>query len=347
MQTDELHRVLAHYDLGELKTARRVERGFVNENWDLTTSRGRYFLKRRHPDLCDPGVIHAQHALVEHLRRKGFPAPAILPTVGGATLLALDGECYEIHEYVAGAPYDDDRPAHFCQAASTLGHYHACVQGFAPRALHDLDELYTPAVLNANLDNLVAAWEPGSITQQLAAHADDLAARYASHGDLPHLVIHGDYYAGNLLFEDDRVVAVVDYDKVRWQPRVVELGEALIYFASPRPGLGHLEHLVYGGFLHWEPFVHFLRHYARVVTLDGDEIRALPDYVRCIWLSVSLRCLLQREPRPVDTLAALREVLALGDWARDNARQMSEYARQMVEYAQRANRPPDGHHQTQ
>ncbi len=330
MQTGELRRILAHYDLGELKTARRVERGFVNDNWDLTTSQERYFLKRRHPDLCNPGVIHAQHALVEYLRQQGFPAPTILSTAGGATLLALDGECYEIHEYVAGAPYDDDRPAHFRRAASTLGHYHTRVRNFAPQALRDLGELYTPVILSANLGNLAAAWELGAdltqIVRQLTAHADDLASRYASHGDLPHLVIHGDYYAGNLLFRGDRVVAVVDYDKARWQPRVVELAEALIYFAAPRPGHGCLKHLVYGGFMNWEPFTRFLRHYARVITLDEGEIRALPDYVRCLWLSVSLQRLLERGPRPVDASAALHEVLALGDWARDNTPQMIEYA---------------------
>ena len=331
-ETGELRRVLAHYDLGELKTARRVERGFVNDNWELEMIQGHYFLKHRHPDLCNPDVIHAQHAQVEHLRQQRFPAPAILPTTSGATLLALDGECYEIHEHVAGAPYDDDQPAHFRKAASTLGHYHTCVWGFAPQALRGLGALYDPAILATNLGNLTAAWQlerdPGlaQIVRQLAAHAGDLASRYAKHGDLPHLVIHGDYYAGNLLFEGDRVVAVVDYDKARWQPRVVELAEALIYFASPRPGRGRLKHLVYGGFLHWEPFTRFLRHYARAATPDEDEIRALPDYVRCIWLAVSLQRLCERDPRPAEALAALREVLALGDWARENAQRMIEYA---------------------
>jgi homoserine kinase type II len=322
--------VLGHYDLGELRTARRVERGFVNDNWELEMTRGHYFLKRRHPHLRDPDVIYAQHALVEHLRQTGFPAPVILPTVGGATLLVLNGECYEIQEYIVGAPYEDDRPVHFREAASTLGLYHTHIQGFAPRALRGLGELYSPAILNANLADLTDAWQLehnpdlAQIVRQLEAHADDLAARYAAHGVLPHLVIHGDYYAGNLLFDGDRIVGVVDYDKARWQPRVVELAEALIYFASPRPGQGHLKRLVYPGFLDWESFTRFLRYYVRVVTLDGDEIRALPDYIRCIWLSVSLQRLLEKGPRPVEALEALREVLALGNWARDNIQRMIE-----------------------
>ncbi|MGA9350112.1 MAG: phosphotransferase [Anaerolineae bacterium] len=322
----ELARVLSYYDLGELRTTRRIERGFVNDNWVVETGRGRYFLKRRHPDLRRPDLIRVQHDLVEWLRQAGFPAPTIVPTVSGETFLVLDGEFYEIHEYIEGQPYDHDRPAHFDEAALTLGRYHTRVKGFAPQALRNLGELYSPTILSGNLTKLTEAWgldhDPSlaQIVGQLEVHALDLAARFAGHGALPHLVIHGDYYAGNLLFDGDCIVGVVDYDKARWQPRVVELAEALIYFASPRPG--HLKHLVYPGFLDWEPFTRFLHSYACVIVPDENEVRALADYVRCIWLSISLQRLLEKGPRPAEALEALREVLALGDWAKANTRRM-------------------------
>ncbi len=328
---NELCRVLGYYNLGELRTIHRVERGFVNENWIVETNQGRYFLKRRHPHLRQPDVIRVQHALVKHLRQAGFPAPAVVPTADGETLLILDSECYEIQEYIEGTPYVHTNPAHFQEAASTLSLYHARVQGFVPQALCDLGNLYSPAILSANLTNLTAAWElerdPDltQIVRRLETHASDLTTRFANHGALPHLVIHGDYYAGNLLFVVDRIVGVVDYDKTRWQPRVVELAEALIYFASPRPG--HLKHLVYPGFLRWEPFARFLHHYARATPLDENEALALPDYIRCIWLAISLQRLLEKDPRPTEAPEALREALALGDWAATNAPQMAKHVR--------------------
>lgn len=325
--SDELRRVLSHYDLGEFRSAHRVEQGFVNENWVVETGRGRYFLKRRHPDLRDPAAIAAQHALMAYLRRAGFPAPGLISTTDGDTLLALDGELYEIQEYIAGTAYDHRQPAHFWEAALALGRYHTLVEGFTARVL-ERGDLYSPALVRANLDRLAAAWRLRDAQNGirayavLASHADDLAARFAEHGALPHLVIHGDYYAGNLLFAGDRLVGVVDYDKARRQPRVVELAEALIYFASPRPG--HLQHLVYLGFLQWEPFERFLRGYACSITLDEHEICALPDYVRCIWLQISLQRLWEKGARPVWAQEALQEVLALGEWARANARRMGE-----------------------
>ena len=328
---EKLARVLGYYALGGLKAARRTEHGFVNDNWIVETGRGRYFLKRRHPRLRQPDLIRAQHDLIERLRQAGFPAPTIVPTATGETFLVLGGEFYEIHAHIEGEPYDHDRPAHLEEAALTLGHYHIHVEGFAPQALRDLGGLYSPAILSTILAHLTEAWQLdrdpdlARARRQLEAQAADLTICFAGHGALPHRVIHGDYYAGNLLFDGDRIVGVVDYDKARWQPRVVELAEALIYFASPRPG--HLKHLVYPGFLDWEPFARFLQNYARAAVLVENEMRALLDYIRCIWLAVSLKRLLEKGPRPPEALEALREVLTLGNWASANARQMVKVAR--------------------
>ncbi|MFL7794584.1 MAG: phosphotransferase [Anaerolineae bacterium] len=329
-----LNQVLSHYDIGASCGARPVERGFVNETRRIETPSGTYFLKHYHPNLYHPEIIRAQHALIAHLRQTGFPAPTILPTANGDTLLMLDGELYEIQTYIAGTFYDHKQPAHFEEAARMLGRYHACVAGFAPQALRNLGELYSPEILHANLVALIDAWEIerdpdlAQITRQLAAQADDLTIRLTAHGVLPHLIIHGDYYADNLIFEGDCITGVVDYDKARWQPRVIELAETLIYFASPRPG--HLKHLVYPGILEWESFERFLHHYASVVSLAENEIRALPDYVRCIWLQMSLKRLSEKGTRSPEAPEALREVLALGDWAKTNRRRMVELAQAAI-----------------
>jgi Ser/Thr protein kinase RdoA (MazF antagonist) len=322
--------VLRDYDLGELRGARRVEHGFVNDNWILETTRGRYFLKRRHPALRNPNIIHAQHVLIKHLRQSGFPAPIIVPTRSGGTLLMASGEFYEIQEHIEGEPYERTSRAHLEVAAATLGLYHVCVRGFVPQALGHPESLYDPVLLTTSLDELIEAWELdqdaslADTIEHLGSHAVDLSTRFGGHGELPHLVIHGDFYGGNLIFEGDCIAGVVDYDKACWRPRVVELAEALIYFASPASG--HLKHVAYPGFLEWETFSLFLRHYARSVSSDDgehillgvDEARTLPDYIRCIWLCSSLRYLAEKGPRPADTQDVLQEVLALGDWAAAN-----------------------------
>jgi homoserine kinase type II len=328
MTEAELASVLRYYPLGKLRAAQRPERGFVNDNWIVDTTRGRYFLKHRHPDLAVPTFIRAEHALTTRLRIDGFPAPALVPTARGKTLLSLDGECYEIQEYIEGSHCNHQQSAHLKAAAETLGRYHILVRGFAPAALCHPHDLYSPTLLSTNLSSLAQAWQMNRdsglapLATQLTSHATSLATRFTKHGKLPRLIIHGDYYADNLLFRGNRIVGVVDYDKACWQPRVVEIAEALIYFASPQPA--GLKHLVYPGVLNWEPFGRFLQAYAHTATLSQHEVEALPDYVSCIWLQISLQRLLEKGHRSAAAQEALHEVLTLGNWASANAPKMIE-----------------------
>ena len=239
----ELGRALGSYNLlGKLRAARRIKRGFVNDNWAVETAQGNYFLKRRHPHLRRPDLI--------------------------------------------------------------------------------------PAILRTTLTDLSEAWgldrDPNlaQIAGQLEAHALDLAARLAGRSALPHLVIHGDYYGGNLLFDGDRIVGVVDYDKARWQPRVVELAEALIYFTTERPG--HLKHIVYSGTLDLGVIHQFLAAYTDMVSLSEPEIHALPHLIRMIWLCASLNPPLEPLMSPEAAPQAVPEVLALAGWAQTHASDIVE-----------------------
>ncbi len=209
--------------------------------------------------------------------------------------------------------------------------------------------------MTENLTRLKETWEVergstlAKIVRKLESQAADLAARFAEHERLPNLVIHGDYHSGNLLFEGNRIVGVVDYDKACWQPRIVELAEALIYFASSRPG--HLKHLVYPGVLDWDKFASFLDSYSCAVSSDDvktveghdsrwpihekdrdpfpghailqtNEAHALPDYIHSIWLSVSLQRLLETDCPSTIALEALHEILLLGTWSAENRQHM-------------------------
>ncbi len=242
----------------------------------------------------------------------------------------MDSDWYEIQEYIEGTAYDHEQPAHLEEAALTLGRYHTLVRGFGPRALHRPDEGVDPALVSRSVTDLSTAWRlphdrnEAEVARQLEAETADLAASFSAHGSLYRLVIHGDYYADNLIFKSDQIVGVVDYDKACWQPRIRELAEALVYFSSPQSR--HMRHIVYSGHLRWEPFSLFLHSYAETGTLNREEIRALPDYIGCIWLLFSLQHLAQEEERPDHALEALEEVLTLYSWAKANADQMRDVA---------------------
>lgn len=316
---ERLADVLAHYDLGMLRAHKRIEQGYVSEIWAVETTGGRYVVKRRHPALSEPCLIRGQHALVRHLCAARFPAPHIVATVRGATFVELDQEIYEVHKYVSGVLCDPARPAHRETAARTLGWYHRAVEGFDHPALHRDRERYGTGALDRISSALQGAWEAGwtpgldRLYQALCWHADDLRAQYKGFGHLRELIIHGDYYAENLILKGNAIAAVVDYDLAHWCARALELAEALIYFA--REPTSRFRYIVYPGVLDLSLIGQFLASYSDLVDLSVAEVCALPHLIRVIWLCASLDPPLRSLISAEAALQAVPEVLALADWA--------------------------------
>jgi Ser/Thr protein kinase RdoA (MazF antagonist) len=204
-----------------------------------------------------------------------------------------------------------------------LGHYHDAVRDFDHKGFHWPRERYGPVALRQILDRLLENWRGQmsprleSLAGELDRNARDLAIRFAALGQLPKLVIHGDYHAGNLILRQGAVVGVVDYDLAHWCWRAMEVAEAVIAFATQHPG--GLRHIVYSGVLDLDAVHRFLVAYAESASLSKAEIHALPDLIRTIWLCASidppLEPILSLEAGP----RALPEILTLAGWAQDKA----------------------------
>jgi homoserine kinase type II len=323
MIDEALITVIAHYDVGQVRQHQRIHHGWVNDHWRVETAGGQYFLKRRHNSLSKPRLIEAQHQLIQHLCDAGFPAPQPVPTRHGPPYLDLDDEIYELYPYIAGALCDVRRPAHWAAAVRTLARYHQTVAVFDHPALHWPDERYGPTALAGIVGRLRQAWRGrtdeglDALVARLVAHADDLRERFAAYAELPALIIHGDYHAGNLILQGDTVVGVVDFDLAHRCWRAMEVAEALIFFATQRTR--RLEHVVYAGVLDLQAVGRFIETYSAASALSRAELEALPHLVRTIWLCAALdpplEPLLSLDRAP----QALPEVLVLADWARAHA----------------------------
>jgi homoserine kinase type II len=333
---NSLNEVLQHYDLGIAYGWERIEHGYVNETWQVLTSTGSYAVRRRHPDLCDPSLVTAQHALIRHLHRAGFPAPEIVSTRRGESYLVLDDGVYEVLALITGA-FGDDRDSTFrAAAARVLAHYHISVQEFDEPALHRLPVRYHPATLTEIVDRLLTD-RPDDVPEgddpllmRLDQHAHEIAAGLRAFTALPALVVHGDYYTQNIIVRDNRIAGVVDYDEAHWAPRAIEVAEALIYFAREELRDDHdrsrFRHIVYTGCLDLGLARQFLSAYCEILPLAPAEIEAFPYLVRLIWMSAALDPPLRPRLRRGQDAAALREVVQLADFGRDHADAIREVA---------------------
>jgi Ser/Thr protein kinase RdoA (MazF antagonist) len=204
-----------------------------------------------------------------------------------------------------------------------LGFYHLAVQGFDHEALHRPVERYGHSALSQIVQSRLESWQPPfsselqALVDELKEHVSDLDSRQAELEQLPELVIHGDYHGANLIFQDHRVVGVVDYDLAHWCTRAMEVAEAMIYFCTdPEP---NFKHIVYTGRLDLKLIQRFVSAYMEETILLEKEIVILPHMIRTIWLCASLDPPLEPPVRTEDAPQALSEMLCLVEWGRTQA----------------------------
>ena len=236
MEADELRRVIAHWDLGEVSSIQELRRGSSKApKVVIESTSGAFLLKRLAHSRTDPDRIAFQHRLHLSLQAAGFPVPELIGLkLNTGTLLELGGFSYELCRYIEGRRFDG-QPHDARSSGSRLA-------GFHDLTLRHLDEAPPGAGFHRRPDVARAASElhqtrpelsEGSCTELARLLDSACKASQQCWGDLPCTVVHGDWHPGNLLFGAFGVSAVLDLETVRAEPRVAELANALLQFSMP------------------------------------------------------------------------------------------------------------------
>jgi homoserine kinase type II len=291
LQPLDIAKVLTFYDLGTLQSVVRALHGYVNETAFVQTSKGCFVVRRNHRRHSPEGH-YQRHALIKWLCARNFPAPALIPTREGETLLTLDGRTYEVMECVNGGEFSPGQPGQVANIAKTLARYHLTVRDFAsppeaytprysPQSILSLTELMLERDMMGDLQ------EPLSWYDRRAAHIRSRTFETSYH-TLPHLLIHGDMHRDNLLFSGEAVTALLDFDQATWDARIVDIADALIAFATSSKNETNLMWGMFQGTLDEDRANEFIAAYASVWALTHSEISTLPTIIELLWLQGEL-----------------------------------------------------------
>jgi homoserine kinase type II len=124
----------------------------------------------------------------------------------------------------------------------TLGRIHSLLQGFKVskdgRNAPASNNISPKAVLDgtARGRRRIREWNPTPIELRLAASVYELAVFVdyvrKDFSDLPHQLVHGDYWDNNVFFSDGQVALVADFDFMGERARIDDLALTLYYTNS-------------------------------------------------------------------------------------------------------------------
>ena len=225
-----------------------VTGGATNTTFELEVSRARYYLRRYRK--LDREAVLREHALIEHVRAHGVPAPKALELEGSSVCEAADGALWTVFEAALGAQvaYTDLTAPHVESAGRMLALLHTATATLSthdyPRRMLAWDgpawvarlERIRAAILQLPALDETDRWALPRVEQQRAWLAD-AACEHAYRPTFPNQVLHGDYHASNLFFTASEVTGVIDWDVPMCLPRAFELVRACFFLCQMQPEL--------------------------------------------------------------------------------------------------------------
>jgi homoserine kinase type II len=240
LDPQQLAEIGARYRIGSPVETKPIAAGTINSNFSLQTERGRYFLRINEGKSLEDVAWEAQ--LLDWLAHHGFPTLAPLLTDSGAGYLDFQGKLLTLFPWSTGHHL----------AASAVTSRHASSLGQALGRLHRLGaqappswlrrSIYDQSHLRVRFNRVIAHCDPSllsavAILQRAMDEAEQSdAVRRASAETL----VHGDLFRDNVLWDENRLVAILDFEQASGGTVAYDLAVCLndwCWDGAPRPTL--------------------------------------------------------------------------------------------------------------
>lgn len=154
--------------------------------------------------------------------------------------------------------------------------------------------------------------------EELGRQLMDFSRHIPKLRSLPHQLIHGDLNASNVLFDSDgKLIAILDFEFVTYDLRVMELAVCLTDVTKPGTDES----------LRWLKIEAFLQGYGSVLKLSQEEIEVIPMLIQLRRLDVFIH-FLGRYWDGVDELGTVKEQIystrARTQWLEENQARLME-----------------------
>lgn len=286
--TAELAVALSYYDLGVVESITDFPRGSRRSpKVGIVCERGKFLLKRRSASSARLDRVQFVHRIQNHLIAARFPVAKLVPSRNaGQTLVQIRDHIYELFEFVAGQSYQHTK-AETYDAGVMLARFHQTTGSFAvppmpaaPRGdYHDAAGVRTGlcaigSTLSSHDSFTGDEAELATLIQFLLGQYDRAAEAVNATGfsTWPQRIIHSDWHPGNLLFRNQKVVAVVDYDAVGYSRLAVDVANGALQFSiigggDPDTWPDHLDE---------ERLAAFLAGYESLIPISNEERQCIP-----------------------------------------------------------------------
>ena len=208
---EELAALIAHYDVGELVSAKGIAEGVSNSNWLIETTgadgAGARFILTMYERRIELDDLPYFLGLLDHLSAKGCPVPRTIHDRSGAAFRMEQGKAVALIEFLPGVSPTQPTPEQARNVGQVLAQMHLASADFGLGRANTMgfaDNLATLESCGAAALASIDAGLPAILEPAREAAALDLSA-------LPSAQIHADLFPDNVLMLGGKVTGLIDF----------------------------------------------------------------------------------------------------------------------------------------
>lgn len=208
---EELARLIAHYDVGELVSAKGIAEGVSNSNWLVETTgstwAGTRFILTLYERRIETRDLPYFLDLLDHLAARGCPVPRTMHDRTGASFRMVEGKAAALIEFLPGVSPTRPTAAQAGSVGAVLAQMHLAARDFPLTRPNAMDFAASAAILDACGAARLATIHPDLPAMLASAHV----AAALDLGALPQSQTHTDLFPDNVLMLGERVTGLIDF----------------------------------------------------------------------------------------------------------------------------------------
>jgi homoserine kinase type II len=214
LREDEIREVLSKYGV-DLIAFHPIAGGASNTNFLIEAHQGKYILTvfeiERHR-------VRYLSKLLNLLERHKFPTSRVLPSSNGNEIIFVRGQAVLLKKFIGGQVIRDLDKDMISQVGTAIAELHSVSSpDYLPKQ-HAYGKQYLPEIFDQGIDPDYENW---------LAQRHEVLMKEMSAG-LPCGLIHGDVFFDNVLFEGNKLKAIIDFEEVCHYYLVFDLGMAAL-----------------------------------------------------------------------------------------------------------------------
>lgn len=255
----QIERVLKEYDLGRVEAINDQSHGYANRNFGVKCTYGEIFVR-----FCDQQVVEnikQEILLMSVLKENNFKTAYPIARTDGGFLSFLNEVPVMVYEFLQGElpELNKDVVSQIARAVGLLSSIQPPVELIKKNAISVSDcreiirtEAFRKSPYPEVSENFVLLFNKLE---------DNLLV------ELPQGIVHGDVFPDNTLFDNNNLVALIDFEEFAIDNLLFDAGMTINGFCFDGVELKN------------ELLRAFIRNYSGIRKLTEEEIKYLPDYI--------------------------------------------------------------------